>query len=305
MKKFYLVLVLILAIALLCSCSAGSKEMDYAPESPSVSEATQNDYNIVITEDRLLVYTANVSVTVKDISSAQRTISQKLDEFGGYLSNSSRSNNGYMSCTYRVPTIHLQEFLNCIEGTGDVNITRVSSDDITERYTNAVRQRDALQAEYDAIYAILQRANENPSTTLETIADLTSRLQRLASQIDGYNSSISGYKKQADYSTVELSMYGEETYEEPSFWSQLGDILSGSTSSVGKLFGVLLIIIVALLPYIGVAVVGFGLYCLVKFIVCRIKHVPFTLFARSRERRAIRRKMKENERAKIKEKLGM
>ncbi len=303
MKKYSFIVVLLLVLALLCGCSEGDSA--YEPSPGNTGESGSNgEFNIVLTNDRLLVYSAHITLTVDNIDSARNAIDQKLGEYGGHFASYSQSRSGYFYAIYKVPTIHLEEFLNSFDGFGEVTDAQVDSEDITDRYTAVSKQKQAYEAQYETVEQLLEESKTNGSSMADR-EYLATRLVDLSKLIDQSSSQMQSYKSQAEYSTVYLSMYARYEYVAPSFWEELGTVLSDSTSSVSSVIRFLLKVVVALLPYAVLGLGIWGIYLLVLFVVCKCKHTPFTPFAGIRERRLIRKKTKAMKKAEVKEKLGI
>ncbi len=273
------VLIFLLVFAMVgsfCACSKSGK--DSLNKSGSAAKNASDGatvQKVVLTTDRMMVYTVNVALTVPDFPQAAASIRTALDEAEGYEQQSYTSNDGVYCFTFRVPTVNLNAFLEKVGKTGAVEEQTISGEDITERYLNAAQERDALIAKKEAFEALASQA-----TTFDEQLKIQDKILEVAAEIDRYNDRLSSYKKSSDYSTVDITFYEEGTYEEPGFWERLGKILFGSTKSIGTLFGVLLTVIVALIPYAILLGALFGVYALIRLIICRAKKQPFTLFRR-------------------------
>lgn len=299
MKKFGKILIAVCAAVLvICSvftftaCNASSdKDGAYSPAEDGSSNGGDGLNSIVITEDRLVVYTVDMDMTVEDLTKTVKTVRAKLKEVGGWEKNMSvdgYDDSQYASFVLRVPTEKLDEFLNAIEEGNKVGSKSIRGVDVTEEYIGIEAQKRALEVEKEMWQKILDE--ESPS--LSTKREILARLNEIAVQMDKYTAQMTDYKKQVEYSTVNLSIHKNNSGAKESFWDRLGRVLSGSGSSLGSVFGWILTIIVAILPYLGVIAAIFGLYVLIKFIVCKIRKVPFTLFAKARERAKARKEMK-------------
>ena len=299
MKQFKKIIFLVMVSVLICVASltftacSKSNDNDYGGGYPNKSEQNDslnngnaNESIIVTTTDRMIVYYVDVSVTVKDTAKTLNELKTKTTELGGYEQESYQNNNGYTRCIFRIPTEKLDEFVNVISGKGKINNKTVTTEDITEMYTNAVAEKSTLEARKTALEAMLAR----PDLTLEDEIAITKELSDVDSKLNKYEKQINSYKKQSEYSTVTVSLYKEgEEYVEPSFWDKLSDTFMGSGASIGKVFGGILMAIVAIFPYLAIIGAIFGLYVLIKYIVCKKKNIPFTLFKKLRESIAYRK----------------
>lgn len=300
--KVSVVIILIIVLISAVACSSASDNYNGAPGSaPSIggdydkSEGTTNDSvvgddgPIVTTTDRMMVYYVDIALTVKEGSKAVSEIKEKLVALGGYEQSSYMGNNGYYRCTLRVPTEKLDEFVNSVTEKGKVNNKTVTSEDITEQYTAVLARKNALQAQYTYLETLL---NSGTLTVQESL-QVREQLYDVAYDLDRYTTQLDNYKKKSDYSTVTISIYKEGEYVEPTFWDELGDTLLDSGNSVGVFFGGLLTALVAVLPYLLIIGAVFGLYVLIKFLVCKKKKIPFTLFKKLRDSIKLKKAHKE------------
>ena len=291
------VAIALILCAFLPACTSEKYDMAAEYGKGGADDSGAGEDMIVTTTDRMMVYYVDLYVTVKNVDDAEREIYTKLAEVGGY-SESVYKSDYRTTLTVRVPTGKLDEFVANVKGKGTVDDYSVSGVDITEKYTTSVAKRDALIAEKERLETLL----EDPELTVTDRLAIDKRIFEIASQIDVYTTDVATYKKQAEYSTVTVTLYKEYEEEEKTFWESLGEVLSGSAGSIGKVFGWLVVVIVAIAPYVGVVAVGFGLYVLIKFIVCKAKKKKFGLFVQARANAAKRRERREEIRREFEEK---
>lgn len=271
-----------------CKADGGSGNYNGKDFGSESSNDAGKKSSIVVTTDRLIVYTVEMSLTSKDVNASMKKMQEKAKEIGGWQASSSE-NETYIYVTFRVPTVKLDEFIDRVSEGNEVRNKRVSTVDITDQYQTAETKRAELIKEKDRLTAWMET---DASLTTENKIEIQKRITEIANEIDGYSTEISGYKKQADYSTVNISLYQDGQYVEPSYWDRLGEVFFGSGKSIGTVFGWLFTAIVAILPYFAIVAGVFGLYVLIKFIVCRAKKIPFTLFKRAREHALVRKEQK-------------
>lgn len=280
-KKIILIIITVLmAVVLAAACIGCSSGKDSVPggsypEKDNSSSIGDNKEPIVTTTDRLVVYYVDLTLSVDDDGEQIKAIKAKLKEVGGYEASSyaSGSRRGYYSYTFKVPTEKLDEFVNSIESNGNVTDKTVRTEDITDNYTVCAAKKKALQEQYDSLKAMLEG-----ELTVEEKLKVNEQLMNIAAELDKYDTIMSNYKNKLDYSTVNVYIYQNDEYTEPSYWDKLGNVLSGSAGSVGTVFGYIFMAIVAVLPYFAILCGLFGLYVLIKAIVCKVKKKPFTLF---------------------------
>lgn len=278
-KALCIVFALLLTIALLvgaAACSARKNMIDprAAEENAMKSDAANGGVTkVILTTERMMVYTVELDLSVQNYDQAAKELRTALDQAGGYEQSSYTSKEGYYKFTFRVPTQKLNEFLEQAGKSGTVEEQNVTGRDITDSYLNAQNERDALIGEKAAFEALAEKAE-----TFDDELKIQEKILEVAAKIDHYNDKLSDYKKESDYSTVNIDLYEEGTYEEPGFWETLGNVFLGSGKSIGSVIGFLLTVLVAIIPYALLVGAIIGLVILIKFLICRGRKKTFKIF---------------------------
>lgn len=294
MRKFrQLCVVALLAVCLaaIALFAAGcGKAGNFVPVPDEPGASSDSNYDIVVTDDRLIVYYVDMAVTVDDTTAVLREIRAALRQAGGWEQSSSQSGSGYAQCVMRVPTAGLDAFLSMLESSGTVNNCTVRSDDITGQYVDVNEKKEVLQK-----YKTMLEQQLELATTFEQQRQIMYEISEVTAQIESYDKQLNEFEQLADYSTVTLTLYGASTYKAPSYWDRLGEVFFGSTSSLGAVVGVVLQIIAALLPYALLIAAIFGIVVLIIFISCKIRKKKFDLFEKSRRNRELKRLEKQRQ----------
>lgn len=283
MKKFgkirtlFFVIVLVLSVAVGCvACTSGSNGKNYD--------------NSAERSDSYMSYMVDISLDVSDLDKTSTELEGKAVEIGGDLKRFSGNETYYKQILFRVPSDKLSEFVEYVKKQGEVEYYYFSGENLADEYNNSKARKAALEKQYAELGELL----EKEGITVAEEKDLIETRRAIYEEILTYQEKIEAYENQVDFSDVCVYLYQkEEPEEELSFWDKLGKVLSGSAGSIGKVFGWLFMALVAILPYAGILAGIFGLYVLIKFIVCKIRKKPFTLFAKLRANRAYRKKRQE------------
>ena len=144
----------------LTACGAASKESNtdyYGGHSTYSSDAENNSPNniVVIDTKGKIVYTADYSVYSDSVQITKNTITTQVLEIGGYISNS-EENETRAYITYKVPTEKLNEFLDFMDKLEGVGNKKVSTDDITNAYSETQGRIETLEASKQAYEKLLQ-----------------------------------------------------------------------------------------------------------------------------------------------------
>ena len=280
-KTFVALLLCLVAVtAVFTGCRSGA-DADF--ENAGGSAPGDNKYDIVVTDERLIVYEVNASITVDDVDQAVKKVRADLSAADGYEKETTKTDNGYFYAKLSVPTKNLSAFLNTLEGVGTMNSCSVSSEDVTAQYVSVEQQK--------AVYLKQKEMLEAELAVAESFSEkqaIIKTLSETAVTLDGFDTELKNLRNRAEYSTVYLRIYEKNTYTPPSYWEELGEVLFGSVSALGTIMGGLLTVIVAVLPFALLGAAGYWLVVLIIFIVCKARKRPFDMFAKAKERREIR-----------------
>lgn len=140
----------------------------------------------------LLIYTAQVTLAIYDVTVTQETALAAIEEIGGYASE---RNNNYI--VFRVPAERFRETLDLIGELGDVLNLDWQASDVSEQYrdldirlTNALEMRERLQA-------LLDRATE-----VEDMLYIEQQLERITLEIERIRGQLRVLADQIAYSTI-------------------------------------------------------------------------------------------------------
>lgn len=219
-----------------------------------------------IIDDRKIIFTASLSLETIDYDKSISDFENLIDEYEGFIQESHvesstglNSKSKLRSAEYivRVPSEKLDAFRAAAGDIGTILVNTKSGDDITERYIDTESRLNSLEIQEERLLALLEKAE-----TLEDIIKLEDRLAQLRYEIEGYTGSIQKWDALVEMSTVTVSIEEVEVLSEPepdSFWEQISAIFLRSIDALGKTLKNIVLVIVAVLPFIlvfgGVALV--------------------------------------------------
>lgn len=228
-----------------------------------VQSEAKADIKVKNTNIKKVIRDANVSIEVKNSDEDFKKISIWVIGNGGYEFSRNVSFNGkYKNITvvYKVPPEKLNSFLEFLDGTGKVNSSNLSSNDITDQYYDIAARVENLKKGRDQLIEIQKKA-----VTIDEILRVQNELNRITGEIESLQGRINIWDKLVAESTVNLTINQEadpiRQAEEISWkFSSFSDILktakSGFIWTANTLINILVWIVIALVslsPVLAVA----------------------------------------------------
>lgn len=216
MKKFVIILLAVLMMLVLPSCGAkksadkaastsapkmeeagGRAESDFTVEKPAQGEASQE----AVGQERKIIYTAFTTIDVKDLKGAYDSAISKAGEMGGYVASSS-IRDAYSEITVRIPAARLDEYLKYLDTLGgESKETSVSTNDVTEQYTDTESRLRNLKAQEEQLLSIMKKA-----VTVEDTLKVQNELYRVRGEIESLQGKINMWDKLIEFSTVTVKL---------------------------------------------------------------------------------------------------
>jgi hypothetical protein len=176
-------------------------------------------------QGRLLVWQANVTMTVWNISNAVASANALAEKHSGFIEDRSDGREHSASLTLRVPSRTFTAALDGLECLGDITSRYVRSKDVTEQYVDTEARLKNHAALRDRLRQLLEKATE-----IKDILAIESELNRVQSDIDAMEARMKSLKGKADYATIDL------TFERKPVPGPLGYLCKGIWWGVEKLF---------------------------------------------------------------------
>ncbi|MBE6616341.1 MAG: DUF4349 domain-containing protein [Ruminococcaceae bacterium] len=165
--------------------------------------------------NRKIIKTAHISFQTKTYDEFIASLEACIFSAGGYIESSeSRGGGVYQSnysrnayITVRVPASTYDKFMSDVCTLGSVTHKSEDTTDVTIAYVDTESRIKALQAEYDALLDILEKA-----TKLDDVIMLQSRISEVTYKLETYKSQLRKYDDLISYCTVTLDI--SEVYRE-------------------------------------------------------------------------------------------
>lgn len=207
-------------------------ENSFSEESVSGSTPYSNKINV---SERKVVKDASLYVQTKTLSDFIDSVNESTKSLGGFSEsiNIRSYESGSAELTVRIPAEKLDEFIASIEKSATVKSKNISSEDITDSYTDVDSHIKALETEEKALLNILEKC-----TTVKDTIEVQNRLSEVRSQLENYKSQKANMDSQVSYSKVTISVSEEKRIIETddSFSSRLKTKFEDSVYNIGHFF---------------------------------------------------------------------
>ena len=220
-----------------------------------------------------IIYTAHMYIQTTEWDDNYPLILSLIDEFGGYIQNSSvsggyTSSSGYYNArsanlSIRIPSSNYRAFLNST----DSQISTITSldeytDDITAQYVDTEARIKTLKAQEQRLLNLLDNAGD-----LSDLLEIEIKLGDVRYQIESYQSIMNTYNSLLSYSTININISEVSTVVilKDTFGQRVLAALDGSIKAVANFFDGLVIALIYIAPYaIITLLLVFGIRALTK-----------------------------------------
>lgn len=220
-----------------------------APPPPnSISEKIASNNNpsssqTNLTISKKIIKNGDLKIQVGDIKKAQDQVSSIVKSKKAYIQKEEFQNNDNeenIDLTIRVPHQNFDALVNSFsDGVGSVLFKNISSDDVTEEYTDV-----SIKLANKKIYLEKYRDMLKSAKTTKDILEIQENIRELEDEIDVSEGRLRFIDDRVNYSTLNLILYKEKvrtsTTSKIGFGSRFGDsVTEGWNSFVAFLLGVI------------------------------------------------------------------
>jgi uncharacterized protein YceK len=214
-----------------------------------------------------LIYRAEVSLQTLEYDVTLKKIHQDTASRGGFIESESESDYDYSwyqedassdsstrsaYLTLRIPSAEFQGFLDSLSDYGKVLNKSVSTENISKKYSDTQKRKEALQVEADRLTEMMEKAE-----TIEDMISVESRLTEVETQLNQINTDISGMDTDIAYSTVNVGIEEVKKYstsvKEQKYIERISEAFQDSWKGFANFFKNLLIVLIYLIPVLVTA----------------------------------------------------
>jgi hypothetical protein len=166
-------------------------------------------------ESRVIIYTGNIALVVKDTRESIDAITALVDEVGGYISNSNLYEAGEAlrgTVTVRVPAERYQAVLEQLRNLAlRVEREDSSSQDVTEEFTDLQARKTNLEFTEDALQQLLEERQRTGSTS--DILEVYRELTNIRGQIEQIEGRLRYLSNQSALATITINLTPDILYQ--------------------------------------------------------------------------------------------
>jgi uncharacterized coiled-coil protein SlyX len=219
---------------------------------------------------RRIIYDADVSLVVKDMTETEAQIGKLLKKADGYIAEATidRRQGEHLTGQWRVrvPVAQFDTFLDAVSNLGVAENRKQTAQDVTEEYVDLEAQITNKKRLEERIVALLK----DSAGKIKDVIEVEHELARVRGEIEQMEGRLRYLTNRTDFTTVSISARVDENYVPPAAPSFLSRIAQAWTLSLDSLriFG----------EQLAVAVV----YAMPWFAILCVVVVPAFLYARRR-----------------------
>ena len=267
------VLASLLLLLLLGGCSSASDSQgvktarNTAPEAAHM-EASSNDaavsreeplqagagQQVQVKTDRKLIYEAQLRMEVADYGAAKEKLNRFIAQSQGYVlqfSDQETDSERGGSYVIKIPAVGFQSFIDELGKWESISYTRqYSANDVTEEYVDLQARLKARRTVESRLLSFMEKATKS-----EDLLNFSNELGNVQSEIEQIVGKMRYYDNNVAMSTITLDMFQRLKAKrgqalEDAFGTQVADTLVGSWDALVKCVKSIVLVLVALLPFL-------------------------------------------------------
>ena len=208
---------------------------------------------------RKIIYDAKIDLVVESLNGLEPSIVDLVKQNGGFLAESDLatqiSTQRTATWRVRVPVDHFDAFVRQVSRLGEVRTSHLGSQDVTEEYFDIdARIRNKQEEEKRLLKHLADSTGK-----LEDILKVEAELARVRGEIEQMQGRLRFLANRADLSTVTITATELKDYTPPqpvTLSAQIQTTFFGSLDALTALGKSLLLIAIALVPWLPVILIG-------------------------------------------------
>lgn len=205
--------------------------------------------------DRMVIYTANISILVKSYQDTLKLVQEQLTSMNGYIVESSTYTTGEGNAlegtiTVRIPQNKFNSFLQSVEKGSTKLVDRsISGQDVTEEYVDLESRLKSKQVVESRLLEFMEKAEET-----EALLKISTNLAAVQEEIEQLKGKMNYINNKVDLATVTLNVREDKVNvpalenEHLNTWEKTKQQFMGSVNFLLRACSALIIFFVGSLP---------------------------------------------------------
>ncbi|MGW2253025.1 DUF4349 domain-containing protein [Kitasatospora sp. NPDC001660] len=212
-----------------------------------------------VADNRLIAYTAQLSLRTKDVGQLLAMAREMADSAGGYVGGESMAGGGDGDAggqlTLKVPSAAFQQTLDRLAGLGEVVSRKSQADDLTQQVADVSSRVQSQQASVERVRALMGQAK-----SLSEVTALEAELSRRESDLESLQKQQKELSGKTSLSTITLEVHREvppvptpppaPKAEAKGFWASAGSALAGGWHVLLTILRGLVVALAAVAPFL-------------------------------------------------------
>lgn len=179
-------------------------------DATGVPLAAQPTGDAVVSLNRDIIYTAEVSISVEDVDAAADAAVDAIGSLGGFVfgQQTTGAPESRTVLTFKVPPDRFQEALDALAGIGELRSQSVNADDVTERIVDLESQIATTEVSVERLRELLAT-----STNLEDIAEIETQLLERETRLELLRGQLRTLQDAVSLATITLVV--QESFSAP------------------------------------------------------------------------------------------
>ena len=173
------------------------------------SDITSDANPVDLATERMIIWNANISLTVEDVAASMDAVQSLARELGGYPVNISSWMEGeqlYATVTIRVPAERFDETMTRLREMGiRVNRENANSEDVTDQYVDLESRLRHLEAKEAQLLEFMEDAEDT-----EAVLAVYEHLDETQAEIEQVKGQMKYLSTLAAMGTITVELYPEE-----------------------------------------------------------------------------------------------
>ena len=217
-------------------------------ESADLSTSSQNGSGEMSVEQvqtyaEKIIYSGHVYMETTEFDEAVTALDQAVNEFGGFVQDSSVNGNAYYEdgetvvkdrwayYVVRIPAAKFDTFMTLADGIGNVTSSSRTAENVTSQYTDYEARLESLYTQEERLLAMLEKTED-----LDSLITLEARLSEVRYEIESIERNLRNLDQRLAFSTVTLELQEVEKYTptvavQRTFGEKLSDAFSSGWNS--------------------------------------------------------------------------